>query len=235
MPSQRPVKLHPSWLRVLGEEFDKPYMQALREFLIEEKRLGKVVHPASDNWFAAFDKTPFDQVRVVILGQDPYHGVGQAHGLCFSVPPALKVPPSLVNIFKELESDLGIPPAKHGCLEAWAKQGVLLLNATLTVISGEAGSHQNRGWETLTDRVIEVLNDQRDGLVFLLWGSYAQKKGAFIDQQKHLVVRSPHPSPLSAHRGFFGSKPFSKTNAYLLSRELPVIDWRLPGELRAFE
>lgn len=228
MPSQRPVKLHPSWLRVLGEEFDKPYMQALREFLIEEKRLGKVVHPASDNWFAAFDKTPFDQVRVVILGQDPYHGVGQAHGLCFSVPPALKVPPSLVNIFKELESDLGIPPAGHGCLEAWAKQGVLLLNATLTVISGEAGSHQNRGWETLTDRVIEVLNDQRDGLVFLLWGSYAQKKGAFIDQQKHLVVRSPHPSPLSAHRGFFGSRPFSKTNAYLLSRGLPAIDWRLP-------
>ncbi len=235
MPSQRPVKLHPSWLRVLGEEFDKPYMQVLREFLIEEKRLGKVVYPASDNWFAAFDKTPFDQVRVVILGQDPYHGVGQAHGLCFSVPPDIKVPPSLVNIFKELEGDLGIPPVKHGCLEAWAKQGVLLLNATLTVVSGEAGSHQNRGWETLTDRVVEVLNDQRDGLVFLLWGSYAQKKGAFIDQQKHLVVRSPHPSPLSAHRGFFGSKPFSKTNAYLLSRKLPVIDWRLPEELHALE
>ncbi len=235
MPSQRPVKLHPSWLRVLGEEFDKPYMQVLREFLIEEKRLGKVVYPASDNWFAAFDKTPFDQVRVVILGQDPYHGVGQAHGLCFSVPPDIKVPPSLVNIFKELEGDLGIPPVKHGCLEAWAKQGVLLLNATLTVVSGEAGSHQNRGWETLTDRVIEVLNDQRDGLVFLLWGSYAQKKGAFIDQQKHLVVRSPHPSPLSAHRGFFGSKPFSKTNAYLLGRERPVIDWCLPEELHALE
>ncbi len=235
MSSQRLVKLHPSWLKVLGEEFDKPYMQALREFLIEERRSGKVVYPASDNWFATFDKTPFDQVRVVILGQDPYHGVGQAHGLCFSVPPGIKVPPSLVNIFKELEGDLGISPAKHGCLEDWAKQGVLLLNATLTVVSGEAGSHQNRGWEALTDRVIEVLNDQRDGLVFLLWGSYAQKKGAFIDQQKHLVVRAPHPSPLSAHRGFFGSKPFSKTNTYLLSRGLPAIDWRLPEELRALE
>lgn len=229
MPSQRSIKLHPSWLNVLGEEFEKPYMQGLREFLIEEKRLGKLVYPSSENWFAAFDKTPFNQVKVVILGQDPYHGPAQAHGLCFSVLPGIKVPPSLVNIFKELENDLGIPAAQHGCLESWAKQGVLLLNATLTVVASQAGSHQNRGWETFTDRVIEVLNDRRDGLVFLLWGSYAQKKGAFIDQQKHLVIHAAHPSPLSAHRGFLGSKPFSKTNAYLLDRGRVPIDWRLPA------
>ncbi len=224
----RAVKLHPSWLKVLGEEFDKPYMKTLRAFLISEKQQGKQVFPASDHWFAAFDQAPFDKVKVVVLGQDPYHGPNQAHGLCFSVLPGVAIPPSLANIYKELESDLGIPPAVHGCLNHWANQGVLLLNATLTVTAGQAGAHQNQGWETLTDRAIQALNEEREGLVFILWGSYAQKKGSFIDQQKHCVIRSPHPSPLSAYRGFFGSKPFSQTNVYLTSRAQKAIDWQLP-------
>lgn len=227
-PEQRSVKLESSWLAVLGEEFDKPYMRELRTFLVDEKRAGKAVYPQTAQWFAAFDNTPFDRVKVVILGQDPYHGPGQAHGLCFSVPSGVPLPPSLINIFKELESDLGIAPAGYGCLDHWAQQGVLLLNATLTVVQGQAGSHQNRGWEAFTDRAIAVLNEQREGLVFILWGSYAQKKGAFIDASKHLVIRSPHPSPLSAHRGFFGSRPFSKTNEYLESRGFAPIDWQLP-------
>jgi len=228
--AQRSVKLHPSWLKVLGEEFDKPYMTALRAFLVAEKEQGKVIYPTSANWFTAFDKTPFDEVKVVILGQDPYHGANQAHGLCFSVLPGVATPPSLVNIYKELDSDLGIPPAAHGCLNHWAEQGVLLLNATLTVVGGQAGSHQNQGWETFTDRAIEVLNEQRQGLVFILWGSYAQKKGSMINRDKHCVIRSPHPSPLSAYRGFFGSKPFSKANDYLQSKGSEPIDWRLSVE-----
>ena len=228
MPGQRPIKLHPSWLKVLGEEFEKPYMKALRDFLVTEKKQGKTVYPSSDNWFAAFDQTPFEKVKVVILGQDPYHGPNQAHGLCFSVLPGVATPPSLVNIYKELDSDLGITPAPHGCLNHWAEQGILLLNATLTVIAGQAGSHQKQGWEDFTDRAVEVLNEQREGLVFILWGSYAQKKGSIIDQEKHCVIRSPHPSPLSAHRGFIGSKPFSKANDYLLGRGLGGIDWQLP-------
>ena len=195
MPGQRSIKLHPSWLKVLGEEFEKPYMKALRDFLVVEKKQGKTVYPSSDNWFAAFDQTPFEKVRVVILGQDPYHGPNQAHGLCFSVLPGVATPPSLVNIYKELDSDLGITPAPHGCLNHWAEQGILLLNATLTVIAGQAGSHQKQGWEDFTDRAVEVLNEQREGLVFILWGSYAQKKGSIIDQEKHCVIRSPHPSP----------------------------------------
>jgi uracil-DNA glycosylase len=230
MTEQRAVKLHPSWLKVLGEEFDKPYMKTLRAFLVAEKQRGKTVYPASDNWFAAFDKTPFDQVKVIILGQDPYHGPRQAHGLCFSVLPGVATPPSLVNIYKELDSDLGIAPAAHGCLNRWAEQGVLLLNATLTVAAGQAGAHQNQGWEIFTDRAIQALNEEREGLVFILWGSYAQKKGSFIDQQKHCVIRSPHPSPLSAYRGFFGSKPFSQTNDYLTSRAKEPINWQLPAE-----
>jgi uracil-DNA glycosylase len=229
MPVRRPVKLHPSWLKVLGEEFEKPYMQALRDFLVEEKKQGKTVCPTSDNWFAAFDQTPFEKVKVVVLGQDPYHGPNQAHGLCFSVLPGVAIPPSLANIYKELESDLGIAVANHGCLNHWAEQGVLLLNATLTVAAGQAGAHQNQGWETLTDRAIQALNEGREGLVFILWGSYAQKKGGFIDQQKHCVIRSPHPSPLSAYRGFFGSKPFSQTNNYLTSQEMDAINWQLPS------
>ena len=233
MPGQRSIKLHPSWLKVLGEEFEKPYMKALRDFLVSEKQQGKKIFPTSDHWFAAFDQTPFDQVKVVVLGQDPYHGPGQAHGLCFSVLPGVVTPPSLVNIYKELENDLGIPPAVHGCLNHWADQGVLLLNATLTVVAGQAGAHQNQGWETFTDRAIQVLNEEREGLVFILWGSYAQKKGNFIDQKKHCVISSPHPSPLSAYRGFFDSKPFSQANDYLTSRAQEAIDWQLPVEPNA--
>ena len=221
------IELEASWLAVLGDEFEKPYMQQLKAFLVAEKAKGKVIFPAGQHWFAAFDSTPFDEVKVVILGQDPYHGPKQAHGLCFSVPLNIKIPPSLVNIYKELASDLEIPMPTQGCLEHWAAQGVLLLNATLTVESGEAGSHQNKGWETFTDRAIQVLNERREGLVFILWGSYAQKKGAFIDAQRHLVIKSPHPSPLSAYRGFFGSRPFSQTNIYLESVNKKAIDWQI--------
>ena len=221
------IQLDASWLAVLGDEFDKPYMQSLKAFLVDEKAKGKVIFPANQRWFAAFDSTPFEQVKVVILGQDPYHGPKQAHGLCFSVPPAIKIPPSLVNIYKELASDMDIPMPTQGCLEHWAQQGVLLLNATLTVENGQAGSHQNKGWETFTDRAIQVLNEQREGLVFILWGAYAQKKGAFIDGQRHLILKSPHPSPLSAYRGFFGSRPFSQTNAYLRSNNKKAIDWQI--------
>ncbi|MEZ0152659.1 MAG: uracil-DNA glycosylase [Candidatus Reddybacter sp.] len=216
-----------SWLAVLGDEFDKPYMQSLKAFLVDEKAKGKAIFPVSQRWFAAFNSTPFERVKVVILGQDPYHGPAQAHGLCFSVPPDIKVPPSLVNIYKELVTDLDIPMPNHGCLEHWAQQGVLLLNATLTVENGQAGSHQNKGWETFTNRAIQVLNEQREGLVFILWGAYAQKKGAFIDAQRHLIIQSPHPSPLSAYRGFFGSRPFSQTNTYLKSSNKKAIDWQL--------
>ena len=228
MADNRPIKLHPSWLVVLGEEFDKPYMKALRTFLLAEKRAGKMIYPPSENWFAALDTTPFEAVKVVILGQDPYHGPNQAHGLCFSVPPGVQPPPSLINIYKELDADLGLGAPAHGCLNHWAEQGVLLLNATLTVVAGQAGSHQRQGWESFTDKVIEVLNEQRQHLVFILWGSYAQKKGSIIDESRHCVIRSPHPSPLSAHRGFFGSKPFSRTNAYLQSQGIEPIHWRLP-------
>ena len=228
MADNRPIKLHPSWLKVLGEEFDKPYMKALRTFLLAEKRAGKTIYPPSENWFAALDTTPFEAVKVVILGQDPYHGPNQAHGLCFSVPPGVQPPPSLINIYKELDADLGLGAPAHGCLNHWAEQGVLLLNATLTVVAGQAGSHQGQGWESFTDKVIEVLNEQRQRLVFILWGSYAQKKGSIIDESRHCVIRSPHPSPLSAHRGFFGSKPFSRANAYLQSHGIEPIHWRLP-------
>lgn len=221
------IQLDASWLAVLGEEFDKPYMQSLKSFLVDEKAAGKLIFPASKSWFAAFNHTPFDKVKVVILGQDPYHGPEQAHGLCFSVPDGIKIPPSLVNIYKELASDLNIPRATTGCLEHWAEQGVLLLNATLTVENGQAGSHQNKGWETFTDRAIQVLNEQREGLVFILWGSYAQKKGALINAARHLILKSPHPSPLSAYRGFFGSRPFSQANTYLTSTNKKAIDWQI--------
>lgn len=224
----RAIRLHPSWLRWLEPEFAQPYMAELRAFLMAEKRAGKVIYPAADNWFAAYDTTPFEAVKVVILGQDPYHGPGQAHGLCFSVPPGVAIPPSLGNIYRELESDLGIPPAKHGCLMHWAEQGVLLLNTTLTVEHGRAASHQKNGWETFTDKTIAALDARREGIVFILWGSHAQRKGAFIDARKHLVIQSPHPSPLSAHRGFFGSRPFSRANAWLVAHGQPPIDWRLP-------
>ena len=222
------IKLHPSWLALLETEFQQSYMEQLRAFLLREKQLGKTIYPAAEHWFAAYNTTPFDKVKVVILGQDPYHGPNQAHGLCFSVMPGVKIPPSLVNIYKELESDLGVPRATHGCLNHWAEQGVLLLNATLTVEDGKAGAHQKLGWETFTDKTVALLNEHREGLVFILWGSYAQKKGAIIDTQKHCVIKSPHPSPLSAHRGFFGSQPFSKANHYLIEHGSAAIDWQLP-------
>ncbi|QFT54230.1 uracil-DNA glycosylase [Microbulbifer sp. THAF38] len=228
MPVPDKIKIHPSWYDVLGEEFKKPYMAELRQFLRGEKEAGKCIYPPGGQIFNAFNSTPFDQVKVVILGQDPYHGVGQAHGLCFSVMPGVRIPPSLQNIYKELHSDMGIPPAHHGCLQPWAEQGVLLLNATLTVEDSKAGAHQGRGWEQFTDAAIHKLAEEREGLVFVLWGSYAQKKGGFIDRNKHLVLRAPHPSPLSAHRGFFGTKPFSQANHWLQERGEKPIEWALP-------
>ena len=222
------VKLHPSWLEPLQGEFADPYMAALRQFLVAEKAAGKRIFPAGSEWFRALDLTPLGDVRVVILGQDPYHGEGQAHGLCFSVRPGVRTPPSLVNIYKEMEADLGIAPARHGFLEHWANQGVLLLNAVLTVQMGMAASHQGRGWERFTDAVIRAVNEQPHPVVFMLWGSYAQKKAAFVDTKRHLVLKSVHPSPLSAHSGFFGSRHFSKANAFLEAHGRKPIDWRLP-------
>lgn len=223
-----PVQLEPTWKTRLAGEFDKAYMNELRDFLKKQVAAKKVIYPRGTEYFAALNLTPFDKVKVVILGQDPYHGPGQAHGLCFSVKPGVVIPPSLVNIYKELKNDLGIEPAKHGYLQSWADQGVLLLNATLSVEAGRAGSHQNKGWEQFTDAIIHRLNEEREGIVFVLWGSYAQKKGAFIDAQKHFVLKGPHPSPLSAHRGFFGCKHFSQINKFLVSRGQQPIDWALP-------
>jgi len=222
------IKLHPAWLERLQPQFDEPYMGELKRFLLDEKQRGKSIFPKGANWFRALDLTPLDQVRVVILGQDPYHGPGQAHGLCFSVPPDVRPPPSLVNIYKELASELGITPARHGFLENWAKQGVLLLNSVLTVEMGRAASHRDRGWERFTDAVIREVNAKDEPVVFMLWGSYAQKKAAFVDTSKHLVLKAPHPSPLSAHNGFFGCRHFSKANAFPESRGAPTIDWALP-------
>lgn len=227
MSESSAIKLEPSWLARLEDEFAKPYMQDLRAFLVGEKKKGKVIYPKGTEYFNALDSTPFDEVKVVILGQDPYHGPGQAHGLCFSVREDVQPPPSLVNIYKEVESDLGLPEGhfKHGCLTGWAEQGVLLLNAVLTVEKFKAASHQGRGWEQFTDRAIEILSKEREHIVFMLWGSYAQKKGAVIDTDRHLVLRAPHPSPLSAHRGFFGCRHFSKCNAYLEAHGVAPIDW----------
>lgn len=222
------IKLHESWKQHLADEFATPRMQALRQFLVDEKAAGKRIFPKGNEWFRALDLTPLDQVRVVILGQDPYHGEGQAHGLCFSVRPGVRTPPSLVNIYKELKSDLGIEPARHGFLEHWSKQGVLLLNSVLTVEMGQAASHQRKGWEEFTDAIIRAVNAQPAPVVFLLWGAYAQKKAAFVDSSRHLVLKAAHPSPLSAHNGFLGCRHFSKTNEYLQSKGLPPIDWALP-------
>ena len=221
------VKLDESWKAVLGAEFSKPYMQVLKAFLSAEKAAGKHIFPAGSEYFRALDLTPIDKVRVVILGQDPYHGAGQAHGLCFSVRPGVRVPPSLVNIYKELKSDLGVEPPGHGFLEHWAKQGVLLLNSVLTVEEACAASHQGQGWETFTDQVIRAVNEDCEHVVFMLWGSYAQKKAAFVDRSRHLVLKAPHPSPLSAHNGFFGSRHFSQANAYLEAHGYRPIDWQL--------
>lgn len=225
--ASKTIDLHSSWLAHLAAEFEQPYMKHLKAFLLGEKRQGKVIYPASKNIFNAFNSTPLDQVKVVILGQDPYHGPNQAHGLCFSVQLGIQPPPSLHNMFKELRRDLGFDMPTHGCLQSWANQGVLLLNATLTVEQARAGSHQGQGWETFTDKAIQLVNDQCQGVVFLLWGSYAQKKAAFIDTRKHLVLKAPHPSPLSAHRGFIGCGHFSAVNQYLQRNNKLPIDWRL--------
>jgi len=222
------IRLEPSWKARVGDYLRRPEMQQLAAFLRQRHAAGARIYPAARNIFAAFDATPFDAVKVVILGQDPYHGPGQAHGLCFSVQPGVAVPPSLDNMFKELERDLGIPRPDHGCLLPWARQGVLLLNAVLTVEEGRAGAHANKGWEGFTDHVVETLAREREGLVFLLWGSYAQRKGAVIDPRRHRVLKAPHPSPLSAHRGFIGCGHFSAANASLARRGLAPIDWALP-------
>ena len=221
------IKLEKEWKKLLTSELQKPYMLELWDFLQQERDAGKVIYPQNDDIFAALNLTPFDQVKVVILGQDPYHGPNQAHGLSFSVKPGVKVPPSLVNIFKELESDLKITPAKNGILTQWAQQGVLLLNNVLTVEDGQAGSHHLKGWEQFTAKIIELLNEKKENLVFILWGSPAQKKAAKVDEKKHFVLKSVHPSPLSSYRGFFGSKPFSKTNEFLKSKDITPIDWTL--------
>ncbi|MEZ5461103.1 uracil-DNA glycosylase [Dokdonella sp.] len=224
------VILDPSWKQRLSAALDDPRMQALGTFLRAEKAAGKIIYPRGSQIFAALDSTPFDAVKVVILGQDPYHGPGQAHGLSFSVPNGVAIPPSLQNIFKEITRDLGVPRPRHGCLTAWAEQGVLLLNAVLTVEHGMAGSHQGKGWEEFTDACIAALAGEREGLVFLLWGSYAQAKGRLIDNRRHLVLKAPHPSPLSAHRGFLGCGHFSLANRYLEQHGQRGIDWALgPG------
>lgn len=222
------IKLHESWKAPLADEFAAPYMAELRAFLVAEKAKGKRIFPKGSEWFRALDLTPLEKVRVVIIGQDPYHGEGQAHGLCFSVQPGVRTPPSLVSIYKELQADLGIAPARHGFLEHWAQQGVLLLNAVLTVEMAQAASHQGKGWEKFTDAIIRLVNARAEPCVFLLWGAYAQKKAGFVDTSRHLVLKSAHPSPLSAYNGFFGSRPFSQTNAFLESHGRTPIDWALP-------
>ncbi len=221
------VKLDESWRAPLAEEFASPYIAVLKNFLVSEKAKGKTIFPKGGEWFRALDLTPLNTVRVVILGQDPYHGPGQAHGLCFSVRPGVRPPPSLLNIFKELESDLGIPRPSHGFLEHWAQQGVLLLNSVLTVESGLAASHKDKGWERFTDAVIRLVAAQPQPIVFLLWGSYAQKKAAFVDPSRHLILKAAHPSPLSAHNGFLGCKHFSQANAFLEAKGQLAIDWSL--------
>lgn len=223
------VNLEPTWKDRIGEYLRRPDMTSLAAFLRAEKNRGKEIYPRGRDLFAAFAHTPFDDVRVVILGQDPYHGPGQAHGLCFSVPKGVPAPPSLENIFKEIERDLKIKRPAHGCLETWAKQGVLLLNSVLSVERGLAASHQKKGWEGFTDAAISALAKEREHLVFMLWGAYAQKKGQFIDRNRHCVLESVHPSPLSAHRGFLGCGHFSKANAYLVQHGTKPIDWSLPA------
>ncbi len=214
------------WKKILWEEFQSPYFSQLKEFLVEDRQKF-TIYPPGNLIFNAFQHTPFEQVKAVVLGQDPYHGPGQAHGLCFSVPPGIPQPPSLVNIFKELKTDLNIPIPDHGNLEKWADQGVLLLNATLTVRASQAGSHQNKGWETFTNRVIEKISEMKSGIVFILWGRYAQAKEDLIDGEKHLILKAAHPSPFSAYSGFFGCRHFSKTNEYLETQGIEGIDWKL--------
>lgn len=223
------IKLEKEWKLLLSNELEKTYMQELFSFLEAERSKGKVIYPEKEDIFAALNFTPFNDVKVVILGQDPYHGPGQAHGLSFSVRSSVKIPPSLVNIFKELKSDLNIDPPISGNLEKWARQGVLLLNNVLTVEGGHAGSHHQKGWEMFTDKIVELLNKKKENLVFILWGSPAQKKASKVDESRHFILKSPHPSPLSSYRGFFGSKPFSQVNKFLESKKIPQVDWDLNG------
>jgi len=220
----------PSWQAKLSQEFKKPYMKVLMTFLLDEKDQNKNIYPPQLNWFYALEATPLEKVKVVILGQDPYHQPSQAHGLCFSVQPGTKVPPSLLNIYKELATDVNAKVAEHGCLESWTKQGVLLLNAVLTVEGSNANSHQGKGWEIFTDKIINVVNEHCENVVFMLWGNYAQQKGAIIDDKKHLVLRAAHPSPLSAYRGFFGCKHFSEANINLVENGKTAISWNIPSQ-----
>ncbi len=227
MSGNSSIQLDESWLQPLAGEFESLYMQQLRTFLATEKKAGKRIFPSGGEFFNSLNHTPLNAVKVVILGQDPYHGEGQAHGLCFSVKPGVRPPPSLQNIFKEIQSDLGIPIPDHGHLTSWADQGVLLLNSVLSVECARAASHKGKGWEQFTDAVVELINRKREGVVFMLWGSYAQRKGAIIDSRRHCVLKAPHPSPLSAHRGFFGCGHFSAANKYLQGRGEAAINWRL--------
>jgi len=222
------IELEPGWLAVLSDEFGKDYMVQLRQFLKNEKDAGNKIYPKGSDIFNAFWKTPFSELKVVILGQDPYHGENQAHGLSFSVQKGITIPPSLRNIYKELTTDIpGFVTPNHGNLTEWAEQGVLLLNASLTVRAGTPGSHQKKGWEEFTDRVIKTISDKKQGIIFILWGAFAQAKAELIDQTKHYIIKSPHPSPFSADRGFFGSKPFSKTNEILVKEGQKAIDWQI--------
>ncbi|MFT6332662.1 MAG: uracil-DNA glycosylase [Lentimonas sp.] len=218
-----------SWMKHLGVEFEKDYMLKLNSFLEEESRAGKSIYPDDSATFSAFKLTPLNEVKVVIIGQDPYHGPNQAHGLCFSVSPEMSIPPSLRNIYKELKSDLNLEKPSHGFLESWAKNGVLMLNNVLSVEQGKPASHQGKGWEIFTDKVVDVLNEECQNLVFLLWGSHAQKKAVNVNRKKHLVLECSHPSPFSAHKSFLGSGHFSKSNKYLQSRDIKPIDWELPN------
>ena len=220
-------QIEASWKEMLMSEFSAPYFSQLKEFLLNERTKGKAIFPSGKQIFSAFDYTPFDKVKVVIIGQDPYHGAGQAHGLCFSVPDGIAPPPSLVNIFKEIKDDLGIEIPKKGNLEKWAKQGVLLLNATLTVQANTAGSHQGKGWEQFTDAVIRTVSEKKTGVIFILWGKYAQAKDALIDKSKHYILKAPHPSPFSAFSGFFGCRHFSQTNELLKKQGFEPIDWKI--------
>lgn len=222
------IGLTQSWIKQIGAEFQQDYMRELRAFLVQRKQAGAQIFPPGAKIFNALNTLAFEDVKVVIIGQDPYHGPGQAHGLSFSVPPGVPIPPSLRNIYKELHTDIGFMVPEHGYLKSWAQSGVLLLNAVLTVEQGNAGAHQAKGWEKFTDRVIEALNSETEHLVFMLWGAYAQHKGQFLNSVKHCVLKAPHPSPLSAHRGFLGCRHFSLANAYLLSKHERIIDWQLP-------
>ena len=225
--SYQPDCVEPGWRQALGDELKQDYIQTLYAFLSQRLNEGVTIYPSSAQCFNAFNLTPFEKVKVVILGQDPYHGPRQAHGLCFSVPHNTALPPSLKNIFRELEEDVGVKPVAHGCLESWAERGVFLLNTVLTVEESKAGSHQGKGWEQFTDHVIRILNESRDHLVFMLWGSHAQKKAAMLDRDRHLVLEAVHPSPLSAYRGFLGCKHFSKANAFLTQHGRKPVDWQL--------